>query len=70
MAADTPVINAPPELREGLARRRLVASTGRCPCGTELVIPDRLEAGGASGAVVEHEDGCPATADAVVERAG
>lgn len=56
-------------VREGLARRRLVAITGACPCGARLLIPNRRQrrAAAREGRVlpvaVEHEHDCPAIAD-------
>lgn len=55
-----------PELREGLVRRRLVATTGACPCGARLVVPNRAERRAALRAAavlhvhVAHVDDCPA----------
>lgn len=48
-----------PQEREGQARRRIVATTGRCPCGARLVVPD-LAPGTVAVVAVEHEPGCPA----------
>jgi hypothetical protein len=52
--------DAPPEVREGIARRRLTALTGRCPCGAEapLPIPANVPAGVVSQPVIRHEDDC------------
>ena len=51
--------DAPARVKEGLARRRIVAMTGRCPCGA--TVPDvALERGKLTVAVVRHEAGCPA----------
>jgi hypothetical protein len=58
--------DAPPALREGLARRRLVATTGRCPCGAVLELPD-LVPGAVLTAAVAHEPDCPATDDAIAQ---
>ena len=61
--------SAPAEAREGLARRRVVAHTGQCPCGARMVLPNRADrrASRRSGTVrhvtVEHEDDCPARDD-------
>jgi len=61
--------SAPAEAREGLARRRVVAHTGQCPCGARMVLPNRADRRAARrhGTVghvrVEHEDDCPATDD-------
>jgi len=52
--------DAPPRTREGAVRRRLVAASGRCPCGARLVVP-KTRAGDVVRVVVEHEPGCPAT---------
>ncbi len=52
--------DAPQRVREGMARRRLVATTGRCPCGAELVVPE-IRPGAVVTVAVEHEAGCPAT---------
>jgi hypothetical protein len=49
-----------PEAKEGAASRRLVATTGKCPCGAMLELPDVLERGGVSLVFLEHEPGCPA----------
>lgn len=66
-----PVVSedAPVAVREGIARRRLVALNGVCPCGARAVRPSRRErrdaqrAGRAAGVLVEHEAGCPAPLD-------
>lgn len=51
----------PPRAREGIARRRLVATTGRCPCGAQLEVPDgALRPGAVAVVAVEHEADCPA----------
>lgn len=57
----------PPLVLEGLVRRRLVATTGACPCGAHLAMPNRAarRAAARAGRVVmevrvEHEDDCPA----------
>ena len=46
--------------KEGAMRRRLVASTGRCPCGAVLTVPEDLVAGEMTVIAVEHENDCPA----------
>jgi hypothetical protein len=58
----TPEISedASPVVREGLARRRLVATTGQCPCGAKFTAPDDLKPGTVTVVSVEHEAGCPA----------
>ncbi len=58
-----PVIpdRAPFAVREGIARRRLVATTGVCPCGAEMDCGNLdLQAGAITNVAVEHERGCPA----------
>lgn len=66
----------PPAVREGLVRRRLVATTGVCPCGARMVVPNRAarRAAARAGQVflqvqVEHDVDCPAV-DPRVDRAG
>lgn len=66
----------PPLLLEGLVRRRLVATTGVCPCGARMVVPNRAarRAAARTGQAVmhvrvEHEDDCPAV-DARVDQLG
>ena len=51
--------NADERIKEGAARRRLVATTGRCPCGAVLTVPD-LAPGTVTVMAVEHEPDCPA----------
>ncbi|GAA4674321.1 hypothetical protein GCM10023215_02360 [Pseudonocardia yuanmonensis] len=57
--------------REDLARRRISAMTGRCPCGAALRLPNRAErraavrAGQVLSVAIEHEDDCPAIAEAL-----
>jgi hypothetical protein len=59
--------SAPPELREGLARRALVNQGDPCPCGATLVMPNRAErraarrAGTQLQAKVQHQVDCPAS---------
>lgn len=53
-----------PHVREGLARRRLVLTGSRCPCGATAQLPNRAERRAArrNGQVlharVAHEDTC------------
>lgn len=56
----------PPRVLEGIARRRLCAITGRCPCGAEMpaVVPFP---GHVVHVAMEHEADCPATDDAIGE---
>ena len=46
--------------KEGAVRRRLVVTTGQCPCGGRLVMPDVVVPGTVVTVAVEHEPGCPA----------
>jgi hypothetical protein len=63
---------APPEVREGLARRNIVNTGGTCPCGARLVVPNRAVRRKAQrkGVVlpvrIEHEDGCPAITETLL----
>jgi hypothetical protein len=62
--------DAPPELREGLARRNIVNTGGTCPCGARLTLNRAqrraVARGGAMVPVqIEHEDDCPATDEAL-----
>jgi hypothetical protein len=58
-------------VREGLVRRRLVITTGRCPCGATWTPPNRAarRAAKRTGAVftasIEHETDCPAASPGV-----
>jgi hypothetical protein len=64
-----PVIpdDAPTSVREGFARRRLVAVGQRCPCGARPFARDAVRRAGKNGPlskyVIVHEDNCPATDD-------
>lgn len=61
VVAVLPVVpeDAPYPVREGVARRRLVAVTGRCPCGARLDL--QAMHGNPAGAVdVKHDARCPA----------
>ena len=66
--------SAPPIVREGLARRALVTTTGACPCGATLRLPNRAERSAARGGMlradVRHADDCPAIARATVRWIG
>lgn len=56
----------PPDVLEGLARRRMVALGEVCPCGARLVVPNRAarraarQRGPGLSVRVEHEPTCPA----------
>jgi hypothetical protein len=52
--------DASPIEKERAVRRRVVATTGRCPCGAVLQVPDDLMPGSVIVVAVEHDDGCPA----------
>jgi len=56
--------DAPPLVREGIARRRIVDLEGACPCGASLVV----EPGG-NGVLhlsCTHESDCPAGNDILI----
>lgn len=61
-----PPDDAPPEVREGFARRALVNGGGRCPCGATWVMPSRAARRAAAGrhqparVLIRHEPDCPA----------
>jgi hypothetical protein len=64
--------DAPTAVREGLARRRIVMTTGTCPCGARLTQPNRAQRRAMQRKAdqvwqvdVDHETGCPAI-DAVL----
>ena len=59
VSAEIPEDGTPWE-RERAARRRLVATTGRCPCGAQLRVPDKLVPGTVTMVAVEHDPACPA----------
>lgn len=50
--------------KERAVRRRLVATTGRCPCGAVLHLPSDPPPGSITLVGVEHEPGCPAAEEA------
>jgi hypothetical protein len=50
--------DAPYPVREGIARRRLVALHGECPCGATLSSQSLRQ--GAQAVEVEHDGRCPA----------
>lgn len=61
-----PPDDAPEDVREGIARRNVVAMGGTCPCGAQMVLPPRAERrrrarlGEIIHVRVEHENVCPA----------
>lgn len=53
--------DAPPLIREGLARRRVQAVDGMCPCGGLMIWPDATPDPGVLRSVVaQHWGDCPA----------
>ena len=56
---------APYAIREGIARRRLTALEGRCPCGAVAVID--AQPGTVGSFTVEHEDRCPAITETLTK---
>jgi hypothetical protein len=65
----------PEQIREGLARRALVARGRPCPCGARLDLnraARRARSRGLTFAEVRvyHEDGCPAVGAELVRRYG
>lgn len=62
----------PAAVREGLARRRITVLEGTCPCGATFRPPNRAErrraarTGQLLRASVAHENGCPATDEAII----
>lgn len=82
VGAVLPVVpeDAPPAVRDGIARRRLVVLDGACPCGARRSLPNReqrrrmrLDRARAAAALWEltvlHAEDCPAT-DEALEAAG
>ena len=67
--------DAPDVIREGIARRRLVATGRPCPCGARLAGPNRhqrrraakLKRGTVRDVFVWHEHDCPASTEALIE---
>jgi len=63
--------DAPPMVREGLARRALVAAGESCPCGARMALPSRAARRDAARTRrplhvnVEHEPDCAAVATVV-----
>lgn len=52
----------PPAVREGIARRRILAQTGECPCGARSLFDPRQISPTLVMDVIHHENDCPATA--------
>lgn len=50
----------PPAVREGLARRRVLATSGRCPCGAESPLDPAVIPAALIMAAIVHADDCPA----------
>jgi len=57
---------APFAIREGLARRRITATTGQCPCGAVVNYGERRP-GEVGIGEVHHERRCPATTARLVK---
>lgn len=57
---------APYAVAEGLARRRVTAMTGRCPCGT-VVDYGAVRAGAVEHVEVVHAGSCPAATARLVK---
>lgn len=76
MLVDTEIPDdGPQELREGLARRAIVNAGGVCPCGAKFLMPSRATRRAAQrrgeiiSITVEHEVGCPAATEFLVQSA-
>lgn len=54
----------PPAVREGLARRRVLALTGQCPCGAASPFDSRVSPGLVLEAITHAAD-CPASSRAL-----
>jgi hypothetical protein len=50
----------PPAVREGLARRRMLATEGHCPCGARVPFDPRIIAPAVASHAIEHASDCPA----------
>lgn len=63
-----PVIpdGAPTSVREGIARRRTAALTGRCPCGAAGRLP-AVAAGRVDAAKFVHKTRCPAVTETLAK---
>ncbi len=63
-----PVIpeDAPYVIREGIARRRVAATTGECPCGAVVDYGERRP-GEVGVGEVQHERSCPASTHKLVK---
>lgn len=77
VAAIVPALpdNAPGVVREGIARRRVVATGQPCPCRasspfSRQVVRAARKAGVIPASVVEHADGCPAGDDVLIPALG
>jgi hypothetical protein len=68
VVAVLPVIpeSAPFTVREGIARRRIAATTGTCPCGAGVDYQAAAR-DGLNVAEVLHERSCPADTDRLVK---
>lgn len=50
----------PPAVREGIVRRRLLATEGRCPCGGRAPFAPALVPPFVAMGLITHADDCPA----------
>lgn len=68
LACLVPVIpdGAPYAVREGMARRRIAATTGTCTCGA-VVDYGQADAGEVGVGEVDHERRCPASTTKLVK---
>lgn len=59
--------DAPYKVREGIARRRIAATTGTCPCGATVDYLAGTTGSGMNVAEVLHDRLCPADTDKLVK---
>jgi hypothetical protein len=59
--------DAPYKVREGIARRRIAATTGTCPCGATVDYLAAITGTGVCIAEVHHDRLCPADTDKLVK---
>jgi hypothetical protein len=55
----------PPAVREGLVRRRLLVTQGRCPCGARESVASPIVPG-LTFQPIEHASDCPATEENLI----
>lgn len=56
-----------PAVREGLARRAICATTGRCPCGAVASLSGPSRPGEVTYLTFDHDDACPASDAALAD---